>query len=719
MDSPRRYHSEDDNPFEPGTEDHNAYVALKRPVEQALDAMLREVVGDTRYNWEYKKEYTKGFINQFRLRFGEDQLALTLEKWLDRVCKECIDGKTNGLELIIYALEQGAPATRDALHVAFSTADNPQLLELLLDQKPELLETVLKGSCNAMAAVCLNQEATDKGRLELAQLLRDRGVPSYKTAPEQYEGTLHNLSWSQVALAKFLIEECGVPVDLLDQNKDTLLDKLAKGKDDGLCCESESNVLEMLHYLESKGALIHAAQGQLASLFEPALRAGFATVAQWIRNQGIDLKLSVPRRLAAALRSGNPKLVQMEFTNDPPPTIQEAWTSFVDGLTWETDWEGKCLMERVIQAAEPLLEAGTITPNGTSALAKASSVLATWAVRTLLKNGGDPTVGCLAPVAAHPQVARWGTHETRLDLVKLLLDHGAKANNLAQSGVFFRLLRCRTWDMELFFRLLDQVKDIQTIKHDNGNTLLHEAIRLLDGTVSRSQVTELLNRLLDRIDNINTLGGPWGKTLLHECVLLSPDWDGMDRILWLLVNQRGADINLANDEGDTPLHVSVRNPSSGPMVWLLLELGASTTKRNKQGKTPLDCCIDQPSRSRRANQEGSTQGFAQLLQQHEKNRKMIAKRTLLLEGDRDTGTSVLSIVAGSDVALVEKIVDFMGPPDGKTLAALTSYVGIAEPDPVKPVNPPRRRILKARRPKPDAKKLLFSTGASQPQRPPP
>ncbi|XP_048245472.1 uncharacterized protein LOC124115991 [Haliotis rufescens] len=76
-----------------------------------------------------------------------------------------------------------------------------------------------------------------------------------------------------------------------------------------------------------------------------------------------------------------------------------------------------------------------------------------------------------------------------------------------------------------------------------------------------------------------------GKTPLHRCAQ-----SGHARIARiLLVN--GSDVNAIDDKGDTPLHIAVRRKQYN-LVKLLVQEGADLSKKNTDGLTAYDTCVE-------------------------------------------------------------------------------------------------------------------------------
>jgi len=185
---------------------------------------------------------------------------------------------------------------------------------------------------------------------------------------------------------------------------------------------------------------------------------------------------------------------------------------------------------------------------------------------------------------------------TTIDMARLLLDCGANIHhtNCIGNTAAYKVI-CHTDIVELF---LDHGVDINMQRPGDKYTLLHTTMGL-----SRS-CTRTIKLLLDRGANIN-LQNECGDTVLHmackyahECIPQLLDYS--------------ANINLQNKDGDTALHLVCKHANIWPtyseedidimlsyhyITYLLLECGADVHLQNKDGDTVLHLacgnkCID-------------------------------------------------------------------------------------------------------------------------------
>ena len=106
----------------------------------------------------------------------------------------------------------------------------------------------------------------------------------------------------------------------------------------------------------------------------------------------------------------------------------------------------------------------------------------------------------------------------------------------------------------------------------DGASRLHRAA----GTQTRHQIHELLERGAD--PNVRNFRG---ETPLHRAAIRNPDLDVSRTLIGA-----GADVNAQDEKGATPLHSAAHNPSTG-RADLLIEAGADVGARDNSGATPL------------------------------------------------------------------------------------------------------------------------------------
>ena len=106
----------------------------------------------------------------------------------------------------------------------------------------------------------------------------------------------------------------------------------------------------------------------------------------------------------------------------------------------------------------------------------------------------------------------------------------------------------------------------------DGASRLHRAA----GTQTQHQIRELLERGAD--PNVRNFRG---ETPLHRAAIRNPDLDVSRTLIGA-----GADPNAQDEKGATPLHSAAHNPSTG-RADLLIEAGADVGARDNSGATPL------------------------------------------------------------------------------------------------------------------------------------
>ena len=173
-------------------------------------------------------------------------------------------------------------------------------------------------------------------------------------------------------------------------------------------------------------------------------------------------------------------------------------------------------------------------------------------------------------------------------------------------------------DIILFFSDALNLKEIETISESERQLSLQEGKdheKILNIIKEKKQsVSRLTDELMKLGVNLNSK--KWGKTALDQAVLnenvkgikalifaganlnlvrrkyvplheLSSWWDNAGADIIRLFIHKGANVNIQNEEGKTPLHGAIVN-RNGMIVELLVEAGANLNIKNDEGESPLD-----------------------------------------------------------------------------------------------------------------------------------
>ncbi|CAB0033064.1 unnamed protein product [Trichogramma brassicae] len=217
-------------------------------------------------------------------------------------------------------------------------------------------------------------------------------------------------------------------------------------------------------------------------------------------------------------------------------------------------------------------------------------------VNKFLELGQDPNCRCKktgdSPLHSLASSIRIGADGSRT--IELLLRNGADPNAANLTGMTPLHMLCEYRNsLNVIERFLVVCDDVQQVVHidardEEGRTPLHLAVKF-----DQAEAVELLLRHLRRhpSDGPGHARDNLGNTPLHVAM----PWRDEEGFKTLL--RRGADPNLANDDGRTPLHVICEKDRDDEFARILFEicderqLTVQVNTRDKSGKTPLQLAV--------------------------------------------------------------------------------------------------------------------------------
>jgi ankyrin repeat protein len=148
-------------------------------------------------------------------------------------------------------------------------------------------------------------------------------------------------------------------------------------------------------------------------------------------------------------------------------------------------------------------------------------------------------------------------------------------NDSEEQNAFFEIVR--SGDVGLIEHILNTINININSQNNRGETPLYQAVQ-----INNLETVELL--LIRGADP--NMSDYYGETPLHLAIQNIREWEQDDHKIILLLLSRGADVNTHDNQGITPLvHAIQRNDIK--TVVLLLSKGADVNKPDDYGVTPL------------------------------------------------------------------------------------------------------------------------------------
>ena len=174
-----------------------------------------------------------------------------------------------------------------------------------------------------------------------------------------------------------------------------------------------------------------------------------------------------------------------------------------------------------------------------------------------------------AKSGSHGTPLRAASYKGQIDVVRVLLDHGANVNTLDKKNTPLSSA-CHGGHLEIMRLLLEHGADVDVgADSDNGDLVLHLA--------SKAGQAEAIQLLLRHNADVNA-GGFLGWTPLHEA-----SFGGHAVVVQLLLDH-GADINALSMGHNAPLRLALDGRSL-EVTRLLLERGADVDIRDERNRT--------------------------------------------------------------------------------------------------------------------------------------
>lgn len=177
------------------------------------------------------------------------------------------------------------------------------------------------------------------------------------------------------------------------------------------------------------------------------------------------------------------------------------------------------------------------------------------------------------------------SYDGELDLVKMLLDKGADINAADYQGMS-PLMHAIKWGMfEVAYFLIQQGADVNLPSDDGSTPLMQMAYNSFEMDHEEEERDKIFMQTL--VLMINSGAEIDAKSNDGDTALLCSLETQMDKRIVKLLLERGADTNVENDIGETPLNLAVQR-NHHEVLNDLLSFGTDINYKNTKNMTALD-----------------------------------------------------------------------------------------------------------------------------------
>lgn len=492
----------------------------------------------------YAKKYGDKIIKELVLNYGKD---------INQTGDEDIGGlyqaiKHNNIKAVKFFIENNA-------YVEIATFDGTTPLVLAIEEnKPKIVELLIKeGKANIYGSYA---GETDKYPIYCA--VKNKNLNMIKILLDNNFDLKRELSILSYAIEngdeniiKYLVENgADINYEIFYENEES--------KRTILYDAVLSLNLKLVEYFLYKGASIENA-GK-SDIYGNILMA--ASGSKFNNNKNIS---AVDLKLLESLSQNSAKIMKMIIDKVDKKLINDS----LEGKTPLIIAVGNSYIDTAKILIENGADVNSVNFEGWSALSYAVNNGDIEIAKLLLTNKakikGALLLAIKSPIA-----------ESRIDMIKLLIDNKANINYADDDGFTPLNIAIESGDMELTKFLITNGANV--------NSLMQDGVSLIGYAIAQNNM-DLLQILIENGANVNYTGGDsWANTPLQTASRL-----GLDNVVRILLT-RNADINAVDMNGNTALHTAALN-SQLSVVKLLLEKNPNLDIQNKVGNTALHLAV--------------------------------------------------------------------------------------------------------------------------------